>query len=132
MFVGSYIAQAFAALTLPPAVPSVSPPAAPTLTLFTVDVSSGVTVNVAEAIGAALVLLLYASPPLSPGVTFNGDYRFIGSFTAAVANVVTFTTELTLKFGTLNPMQRYFLKATLVTEDGGVSNPSLTSTVSIP
>lgn len=132
MFVGSYIAQSFAGLTVPPAVPSISPPAAPTLSALVVDVSSGATINVAEAIGAALVLLLYASPPTSAGVTFQGDYRFIGAYVAKTVNTVTFTTDLELKFGTLQPLQRYFIRGTLVTEDGGVSNPALISTVSVP
>jgi len=131
MFVGSYIAQDFAGLTVPPAVPTISPPAAPTLSLLAIDVSSGATINIAEVIGVALVLLIYASPPQSPGINFNGDYRFIGAFTVAVVNVVTFTTQLTDKFGTLQPGQRYFLKATLVTEAGGVSNPSLANVISV-
>jgi hypothetical protein len=82
----------------------VNPPALPSFVAVTV---TGLTATAGtpllEAAGATpatgTTYMFYASPQLSPGVTFNGQYRYIANFTTATGGEFVLTTPYTAKFG---------------------------------
>jgi hypothetical protein len=63
-------------------------------------------------------LQLQSSPPVGPGVSFNGDYRLIVSQQAyAPGTDILLAPSLSAKFGTLQVGQKFFLRA-IATSNG--------------
>jgi hypothetical protein len=54
--------------------------------------------------------MFYASPQLSAGVTFNGDYRWLKTMTTATSSKFSLLTEYVAKFGALIAGKRVFVR----------------------
>lgn len=65
--------------------------------------------------------MVYASPQLSAGVSFNGQFRYLKTFDAATTNKLTFSTEYAAKFGALVEGKKVFVKVVQV-QDGMQDN----------
>jgi len=68
-------------------------------------------------------LMLFASPPLSPGVGFNGDYRFVASEAGSGTTPLNAAAALTARFGTLQPGMKFFFRLVLVDIGTGARGP---------
>ena len=74
-------------------------------------------------------LVVEASPAVSAGRTFNGDYRFVASAAAAAASPLDIFTAWTAKFGGLQEGKKVFLRARLVRATGQVGAYATVSTI---
>ena len=96
-----------ATVLVPPSLPSF---AASTIT--SVDSTAGT--QMIELNGAAPTggtkLQIFASPQLSPGVSYNGRYAFIGLSGTFAASKYAFTTAYAAKYGTLIAGKKIFVK----------------------
>ena len=115
----SLTAASLAGVSVPPAIGAVAPSASVAVSDATIS-ALALTLGESALAGNAII---YSSPPRSPGVTFNGDYR-------QVANTeldVTGDTEIELfdtlaaRFGALRVGQKYFLKVIEVSTTGVAS-----------
>jgi len=79
-------------------------------------------------IPANQAMIVYSSPPRTKGVSFNRDFRYLLAAPAAEASPLDIGTELTTKWGTLLPGQRFFLRAKAIWT--GTSDAGLVSTES--
>lgn len=100
------------------AVPDGSAVATPEFTI-TPTTAAGLLVKVTDAIPASAYFLCFASPPLSPGRGFNGDFRLVktGVGTNAAAQTVCAASDLAAKYGSLVAGQKFFFVVQVV--DGG-------------
>lgn len=65
--------------------------------------------------GAGSVVQVWASPPLSRGVNFNGDYRLITNTPAPAADDSILTAaDLAAKFGALEATEKFFFRVVVV------------------
>lgn len=70
--------------------------------------------------------VIFSSPPLSPGITFNRDYRYLTQFNAADVTPTAIGTALATKWGATLVGQKYLLKVKAVITNGasrGISSP---------
>jgi hypothetical protein len=104
-------------ISVPPADASVPTPE------FAVDDSTAAALSlsvVADVVDATVVVR--TSPPVSQGVSFNGDYRIVNTVANPSADDPILTAaQLTAKWGTLIPGQKFFVRVTAVAELGNVS-----------
>ena len=107
-----------------PSIPIESPPAAVVVLDTELDDSPYATIEIDAVLTANLVLQLESSPPVSAGVSYNKDYRFLAVYDSDTAGVVNILSALEAKWGSLTAGQRYFFRLTLVTLTGGPSNPT--------
>lgn len=131
-FVSLWITLWQAGLTVPPDVPSEAPPAVPFINSFDATDDTGeqvIAIDGLTGIGAAQPVAVFASPPVSPGVTFNGDYRFIQSAIAVVSTTLDITDAYVAKFGAVPIGRKIFVRCVFVTAEGGASGPSETSAI---
>jgi hypothetical protein len=63
-------------------------------------------------------LLLFGSPPVSAGVSYNGDYRFLIALPAASTGPEDITALLTAKWGVIQIDQKFFFRSYLFTTSG--------------
>ena len=98
--------------------PDGSPTEAPTLTASAIT-AAGLSITVDAAVPATARIVAFASPPMSPGRSFNGDFRKINAVvgSAAPAQVVITAALLGAKFGSLITGQKFFFQVKIV--DGG-------------
>lgn len=71
--------------------------------------------------------MFFASPQVSAGVTFNGNYRYLANFTAATSGNFVLTTAYTTKFGALIAGKRIFVK--VVQQQAGMQDSGTAFTV---
>jgi hypothetical protein len=69
-------------------------------------------------ITSATGIVIYCSPPRSPGVSFNRDYRYLTVFTGALSSPQPIGPALTAKWGTIVPGMRFFIRARSVALSG--------------
>lgn len=119
-------AGGYGAVTAPdPTAPGAAPAVgASTLTVAGFSVAFGT-----NPVPAGEALLLEASPPLSQGRAFNGDFRLVKVRAAAAASTLV-KVDMEAKFGTLIAGQKYFLRASYITSTG-VRSAFATTTVII-
>jgi len=129
-FVGLYVALANVGLTVPPSVPTIPPEAPPAVTGLTILNDGTAELTVSPVASSTKVLVIEASPPVSAGVSFNGDYRFVTKLTVTTLGVAPFGTPLTAKFGLIPTGRRVFIRAYWVTAAGGKSQPTTQSAIS--
>jgi hypothetical protein len=130
LFVGWWASMTQAGLATPPALPSVAPDAPPIIDTFTVAAGPDTLgAEITATVSATHVLIVAASGPVSAGVSYMKDLRFIQRFTALTVGAVDFSAAYTAKFGALPTAGKIFLRCTLVTAAGGVSAPAETSTL---
>jgi hypothetical protein len=92
-----------------------TPPALPTFVAVTVTgLTATAGTQLLEAAGATPATgtsyMFFCSPQLSAGVTFNGNYRYIATFTTATGGNFVLTTPYTTKFGALIAGKKVFVK----------------------
>ena len=112
----------------------VDPPTGPVpdaLFLDVVDATAGAfeVVITAAPVPAATAYQVEASPPLSPGRSFNKDFRLIKTWAAAAAAPKITAALLTAKFGTLSAGQKFFFRVFAIASDG--SRSALTSLTAV-
>lgn len=128
LYIGAFAALAQAGLTVPPALFTVSPPAAPVISAVALSVSGVFTVTTTVASSAALACIIDASPPQSPGVMFCKDLRFCLADVTAVT-LHSFKTAWIAKFGTPALGRKVFVRARFVNVTGGVSATAVSSSL---
>lgn len=114
-----------AAVSVPPALPAFLP-----VTTTGITVTSGtplVEVNGATP-ATGTKFMMYASPQVSAGVSFNGTYNYMATFTTATASEFVITTPYVAAFG--NPIigKKVFVKV-VQSQAGMQDNGTLYSTV---
>lgn len=82
------------------------PPALPVFVANTVTAVTGVSgTGIIKAAGtspaAGTTYMFFATPQLSPGVTFTNNFRYLASFTVATGGFFDFSTAYAAKFGAL-------------------------------
>lgn len=85
-----------ATVVVPPALPSF---VAVTVTGLTATAGTPLLKATGTTPATGTVYMFYASPQLSPGVTFNGQYRYLAMFTTATSGAFDLTAAYTAKFG---------------------------------
>lgn len=128
-FVGLAVANANITGTVSATVPSAPPIPAPVLGAVVLD-QSVPTVSVACTSDADpdAFLVIEASPQLSAGVNFNGDFRFMGSFAwDTPVSPAVITSAYLAKFGSLTIGKKVFFRAYFVSAVAGLSGRSTTS-----
>lgn len=99
-YVGVNLSNNFAGQAVTNIPPAGDPPPPIDAPTFVADLSSGLVLTFAVDPTSTNPYMVSASPPLSPGVTFNGDFRFLqvspGPLTAHALNI---TTAYNAKFG---------------------------------
>lgn len=123
-FVGLWLSHVQAGLVLPAAIPSAAPPAAPVIGDVTLAAAGAGDAAVTGALSATLVMIVSCSPQVSPGISFNGDYRFLQSFTALAAGLVDFSAAYIARWGVPVTGRKVFFRFRLVSTTGGVSAPT--------
>lgn len=123
-FVSLWIALSNGGLATPPDVPSETPPPPPGTSLSELSDNPTIEISVDDTLSADLVLLVFASPQASAGRTFNGDYRFIASFTSKTLGVVQLASAYVAKFGALIGGRKIFFRTQLITIAGGLGQPT--------
>jgi hypothetical protein len=106
-----------ATVTAPPAT---APDAAPTLGAVTTTVAGLSIAFGANPVPAGEALLLESSPPMSPGRSYNADFRVVKVRAAAAANTLV-KADQEVKWGGLVAGQKYFIRASRVRTDGARS-----------
>lgn len=107
-----------AAVAIPPSLPAFDPLTATGITAngttpaFTVD---------GAAPAAGTLFMVFASPALSAGVSFNGRYSWIQTSQAFTSGHMSILTAYTAKFGALITGKRYFVKI-VQSQDGMQDN----------
>lgn len=118
-FVGAYGLLSDAGFAGLPSVPTVSADPAPTLTALSAIDDGTLELTCTTTVSTTHRLVVFASPMLSAGVSFNGDFRFIQAFSAALTtNIADIAAAYQAKFGPLLTNQRIFVQAFMVTEAG--------------
>jgi hypothetical protein len=86
---------------------------------LTVTTAAGLSGQIATAVPATGYIIVFASPPLSQGRSFNGDFRVVNTVqgSAAPNQVVLTAALLTAKWGTLVAGQKFFFACQVI--DGG-------------
>lgn len=107
----------------PPVIPSEAAPAAPIVSASTLTDAPAATITIDATLASDFVLALYSSPPVSPGITFNRDYRLLAYYTADTAGVVNIASAITAKWGALVAGRKFFFRLVYGTPTGGISNP---------
>lgn len=105
-----------AAVTNPPVGEKPNPP------VVTVEASGADELSV-EVASTADKVMLFSSPPTSPGRSFNKDFRLIGVATPSEGTATFALAAFTAKFGTLIAGQKLFLQAFAVDSTGMKSSP---------
>jgi hypothetical protein len=93
----------------------VVPPALPTFVAIT---ATGLTVTSAGPLweiagvspAAGTTHMVFASPALSPGLSFNADYRFLADGATYAAGFWVLTTQFTARWGAPIAGKKYFVK----------------------
>lgn len=109
-----------AAVSAPPALPAF---AANVATALTATAGTPVLKLTATSPTAGTKIMVYASPQRSAGVSFEGDFRYMATFTTATSSAFDILTAYTAKFGALIAGKRVFVKAVQSQagmQDGGV------------
>ena len=123
-FVGLYAVYVSAGLSVPPEIPIQAPPVSPIITVGEFS-AEAIPITVDPGLIADQIALVYASPPTSKGVTFNGDYRFMK---AVVGNVVPVTdidiiVPWEVKFGAPQLNQQIFIRLFMTSALSGKGAP---------
>jgi len=105
-------------LTLPTAPPSGTSPVITSFGLIDETASGFESQQLPTPVPASTAYQYQSSPPLSPGREFNGDYRTV-KIAAAAAAAELLAADLTTKWGTLAPGQKFFLRVRPVSVAGG-------------
>lgn len=116
---GALVASGQTAISAPPTDEMVLTPD------FTVGVgtAAGLNISIVQGVIGAMVVVR-TSPPVSPGVSFNGDYRIVASVAAEDDDDPILTAAvLTAKWGTLSAGMKFFIKTIRVDATGNVSAP---------
>jgi hypothetical protein len=117
MFVSVNSALQNAGFDLVDAPDASAPPDAPALGAHT-DTAAGFSFAFGtNPVPADTALVIETSPPLSPGRSFNGDFRVVVVRAAAAANTLL-KAAMEAKWGTLVAGQKFFIRASYVTETG--------------
>jgi len=84
--------------------------------------------------GADQYLVVYAAPPVSPGVNFvpRSKFRFLQATALNGASPVNLLAAYEAKFGSLVAGSRVFVRAKLITTEGFTSQELVTSFVITP
>ena len=99
------LAAGQATQTAPPSGAAVDTP------FFTFAFSGAATLDLTITSGNAGTVIVYSSPPLSPGVNFNGDFRIVALTDAPTAtDDICTAAQLTAKWGTLVAGQKFIFK----------------------
>lgn len=95
----------------------------------TVATFAGLSVKLVTAVPATRTIVVYASPPMSAGQTFNGDFRIVNIVdgSAAANQEVCGAADLSAKYGTLSENMK-FMFSVMVLEGGNLSAPAKIST----
>jgi hypothetical protein len=108
------LAAGLAAVVAPPAGAA---PAAPVLTIDDGTAAAFDLTATPSPIPANQAMVIECSPPLSPGRSFNSDFRIIAVEAAAGEPEVT-AAELAARFGSLAVGQKYFFRASVLKSTG--------------
>lgn len=129
MFVSRNVTMLQAGYAIQNAVPDGTSIDAPDVNVGT-GTAAGLSLRVTVAVPVDTTIVAYASPPLSAGRAFNGDFRVVNVAvgTNAANQVILTADQLTTKYGTLSAGQKYFVQAVLVKE-GNISAPGVLSLV---
>ena len=96
-----------AAVPTPPALPSF-------IAVTTTGINFAAGTPTAKVLGASPAVgtsfMIYASPQVSPGVSFNGKYRYMNSFTSATAGAFDILAPYNAAWGTLVVGKKVFVK----------------------
>jgi len=110
--------------------PPVGSITAPTLGVDSASIGAGVAITIdPDPIPANRHMVIFSSPPLSLGRTFNNDFRFVAALDPAETSPYAIAADLEAKFGTLMISRRYFLKAYLI-DDGTAPSSGVRSAFS--
>lgn len=126
-FVSFWISMWQAGLTTPPDVPVEAPPVVPFIDEIACTNSiTTMTLQIMGLTGIAVgqPVAVFCSPPVSPGVTFNGDYRFIQTKTALTTGFIDVGAAYAAKFGIPPVGRKIFVRCVFVTAEGGASGPA--------
>jgi len=120
MFIGAYAVMAQVSFGLPPAVPTISPPAAPFVLGFSGSIAANFIVEFSPLVAAPARVVFDMSAGLSAGVSFSDDLRFV-VFVGAPVSAHLLLSAWTAKYGPPRLGSRIFLRVRAVTETGGAS-----------
>lgn len=112
-----------------------TPPALPSFVACTVtSIDATAATPIIEASGVApasgTLFMFYASPQLSPGVSFNGVYRYLQTGQTFTSGKLSLQTAYAAKFGTLVSGKKIFVKV-VQAQNGMQDNGTLFSTIVI-
>lgn len=96
-----------ATVTSPPSLPSFI---AATVTALTSTAGTPLVSVAGSSPASGTKFMFFASPQLSAGVSYNGDYRWLKTMTTATSSAFALTTEYVAKFGTLIAGKKIFVK----------------------
>lgn len=90
--------------------------------VIAVATAAGLSVTATAPIPLNTTAIVFVSPPMSPGRSFNGDFRIVAvnAGTNAANQVVLTAANLSAKYGTLAANQKFFISA-ILTSGGNVS-----------
>lgn len=92
--------------------PTAGTPATPVLAAPVINDTPLFTVEMLFTLPDDNYLAVYASPPVSPGITFNRDFRYLGMFDKpSPSGPVVLTSAYVAKFGSLPLGKKVFLRA---------------------
>lgn len=94
-----------------------APPDAPGLGAQTLTAAGFSVAFTPTPVAAGSSLVIETSPPLSPGRKFNNDFRVV-KVRAAAAAATLLKADMEVKWGTLAAGQKFFIRASLVLDDG--------------
>lgn len=127
LYIGTYTMMQQAGLTVPPALLTTSPPAAPVVTAVSGAISSDFPITLSVAPTGTVRVIVDLSPPVSAGVAFCADARFMYTATAFVGGALRPYPFWLVKFGTGVVGRRVFYRLRAVSAAGGVSAPAVGS-----
>lgn len=118
-YVRHFTAWTNAGLTPAAVPPSGATPAVPVISSVVAVVADNLTVTVAAAATALVPIVLELSPQVSPGVSYQGDFRWVANF--ATGTALSAMTAYEAKFGPMVEGQKIFVRARAVSLAGGIS-----------
>jgi hypothetical protein len=112
-------------VSAPPALPSFIPA---TVTGITVTAGTQLIEVNGTSPASGTKFMIYASPQRSAGVSYEGTFKYMATFTTATSGAFVFTTAYTTQFGTLALTKKVFVKV-VQSQSGMQDNGTLFSAV---
>lgn len=129
MFIGLYTSLKQAGLSVPPNVPTQSPPFVTALTAGASAGTAVLNVGFGATIPSGTVAIVDCSPLQSAGISFCKDYRFVRLAAGVINTDIACGSAYLAKFGDMIAGKKIFIRGRLVTAAGGVSVPQFVTVI---